>query len=173
MGELRTFLQSGNHGFRGDVSELECHIQFIQQHKFHRCVSQIAECGLPRFLNKLLIPFAVLGFPGETLSERMPAHLISEDAQGSGLPWLPAALDELNDGNPFIVTERAEHKPEPCGGFSFPVAGEHQHKALLLVAFLHTLPLHLLASFHPLAVAGLVGFRRHSPTHAQAGGGLV
>ena len=53
------------------------------------------------------------------------------------------------------------------------MTGEHQHQPLFLVAFLHALALHLLASLHAFAVTGVIGFRSQVASHAQFGGFAV
>ena len=71
----------------------------------------MAQGGLPGLCDQLLITLAVLGFPGESLPQCMPADLVAEGLECPGFAWLPTTLDELHNRHPFAVAEGAKHKP--------------------------------------------------------------
>ena len=99
VGELRPFIEALQDLIEFEVAKLQGHIHLVQHHQFLFGVSEVRERGLPSRLHQLTITLSILGFPGETLAQGMPAQGISKGFQCFGFSRLPASFDELDNSH--------------------------------------------------------------------------
>lgn len=78
---------------------------------------------IPRALRGGHVPLEIPGIPGEPISHAMDLDLVLEFLEEFALAGLPVTLDELHDGHPVSLSQRAQGHAKSGGGFPFPVAG--------------------------------------------------